>query len=351
MYALGNNYEPLVLVDTSNLSREQWLDYRRKGIGGSDAAAVLAISPFRAARDIFYDKLNIASITNDEGNWVALKVGNLLEDLVAEIFVKKTGLHIYQVKKMFMHPLHRHMLADTDYLITLPNGKTAVLECKTTNYNAKSHWWEDGKEIVPPYYEAQGRHYMAVLNVDEVFFCCLYGNSEDDVIIRHIVRDAAYEEELIFVEEYFWNEYVLTKTPPPCTEDGDVIAASNKRHIGPALLDEPAIQLDDGMAMRIGQFLRLQKQKAEVDAIANDLKKKMDRLRAIVAAQMGQCCTACCEIEGVKYTVTNRPVRKNELKKNNLLRLQIQFPDIYQTYVTETEYRRFDVKEVKTEAA
>lgn len=52
-------YEPLVLVDTSALTEEQWLDYRRLGIGGSDAAAVLGISPFRTARDLYYDKLNM----------------------------------------------------------------------------------------------------------------------------------------------------------------------------------------------------------------------------------------------------------------------------------------------------
>lgn len=34
-------YEPQELVDTSNLSNEEWLSYRRRGIGGSDAAAIL----------------------------------------------------------------------------------------------------------------------------------------------------------------------------------------------------------------------------------------------------------------------------------------------------------------------
>ena len=53
-------YAPKILVSTEGLPREQWLEYRRKGIGGSDAAAVLGISPFRTGRDIYYDKLNTA---------------------------------------------------------------------------------------------------------------------------------------------------------------------------------------------------------------------------------------------------------------------------------------------------
>ena len=53
-----STYEPLVLVDTADLPEEEWLEYRRRGIGGSDAAAVLGISPFRTGRDLYYDKLN-----------------------------------------------------------------------------------------------------------------------------------------------------------------------------------------------------------------------------------------------------------------------------------------------------
>lgn len=41
------NYQPEVLVDTADLSREEWLDYRRLGIGGSDAAAIMGLSPLR----------------------------------------------------------------------------------------------------------------------------------------------------------------------------------------------------------------------------------------------------------------------------------------------------------------
>ncbi len=64
-------YAPQILVSTEDLPREQWLEYRRKGIGGSDAAAVLGISPFRTGRDLYYDKLNIVT-ADDAENWVAV---------------------------------------------------------------------------------------------------------------------------------------------------------------------------------------------------------------------------------------------------------------------------------------
>ena len=85
-------YKPLVLVDTENLPREEWLEWRRKGIGGSDVAAIMGISPFRTARDIYYDKLKIVSVEEEDefdDSWVAKEMGNLLEPLVAKIFQKK----------------------------------------------------------------------------------------------------------------------------------------------------------------------------------------------------------------------------------------------------------------------
>lgn len=114
----GTRQEPEVLVDTAGLSEAAWLAWRRKGIGGSDAAAILGISPWRTARDLYDDKLGIASAQDDSGNWVALEMGHLLEDLVARIFSQKTGYPIFQIKKMFRSPRHPCMLADVDYGIT-----------------------------------------------------------------------------------------------------------------------------------------------------------------------------------------------------------------------------------------
>ena len=215
------SYSPCVLVDTSNLPEEEWLEWRRKGIGGSDAAAILGISPFATARDLYYDKLKILPFEEGEDNWVAKKMGHLLEDLVAEIFSRKTGYRVFQVKKMFYHPTYPWMLADVDYFVELPDGTIAILEIKTTNYNAKDHWWRDGEPIVPINYETQGRHYMCVTNIDRVFYCCLYGNNEDEVVIRDILRDYDYEDELIALETDFWHGNVLARVPPPYTEDGE----------------------------------------------------------------------------------------------------------------------------------
>lgn len=315
--ALKETHQPQVLVETAGLSEKEWLAYRRKGIGGSDVAALLGISPWRTARDLYYDKLNIAAVEDNEENWVALEMGHLLEPLVAKIFQHRTGYKIYQVKKMFQHPKYPWMLADVDYFVELPDGTTAILEIKTTNYNAKDHWWLNGEETVPVYYETQGRHYMAVMNVDRCFFCCLYGNNEEETIIREIRRDEAYEDEMIFLEQHFWENYVLAKTPPPYTEEGNLVIESVRRHTGPADKDAPVVTFDYSLTAKLMRYLQLQEEKKHAEKNSKEIDADMQRLKGALIAEMGKSCKAICQQDGVNYTVTYNPVRKpNQTSKD-----------------------------------
>lgn len=343
-------HTPLVLVETADLPEDEWLAYRRCGIGGSDVAALMGISPFRTARDLYFDKRNIAAVEDNEGNWVAMEMGHLLEDLVAKIFERKTGYPVYQIKKMFYHPDYPFMLADIDYFATLPDGSTALLEIKTTNYNARDRWWKDGKEIVPVYYETQGRHYMAVMDIDRIFYCCLFGNNEKEVIIREIQRDFAYEEEMIYLEENFWNNHVQAMEPPPYTEDGDLILESVNRYRGPA--DHAAeIRLNLETSSKLSRYLELQEKKKNLKEQTKVVENDLQRIKAMIVAEMGTNCSAVCEKDGISYTITYNPVRKPTVDKDNLLRLKMQFPDIYNQFVTVSESRRFDVKISASEAA
>ena len=79
-------YAPQILVSTEDLPREQWLEYRRKGIGGSDAAAVLGISPFRTGRDLYYDKLNTMPVSRRLNRWVSYHPPKIKKD--AQTFYK-----------------------------------------------------------------------------------------------------------------------------------------------------------------------------------------------------------------------------------------------------------------------
>lgn len=64
--ALNLNYKPNVFVNTENLTEDEWLAYRRKGIGGSDVASALGLSPYRTKRELYYDKIGVEPVVPDE---------------------------------------------------------------------------------------------------------------------------------------------------------------------------------------------------------------------------------------------------------------------------------------------
>ena len=339
---------PDVLTPTDKLTREEWLAFRRRGIGGSDAASVLGISPFRTGVDLYYDKLGLP-VAESEENWVAMEMGNLLEDLVARIFAKKTGLKVTPMRMMFQHPGHPWMLADLDRLVILPDGSTAILELKTTNYNARDKWEYDGRPIVPPYYEAQGRHYMAVMDLARVYYCCLYGNNEDETIIRHIDRDMAYESGLIALEEDFWLNHIQKKVPPPYIEDdGALIVESLRRCLGPSCKDIAPVTFTPAQSARVLRYQELREEKGRLNADVKKLDDEMERLKAHIVTDMGGSYFAVCD--GGSCTVSFKPYRKEGVTRDGLLRLKEAHPDIYTEYVSVSECRRFSVKFAAAEA-
>ena len=351
MGSTQTSYIAETVADTANLPEEEWLAYRRTGIGGSDVAAILGVSPFTTARDLYYDKLNIVNANDSDDNWVQKEVGHLLEDLVAKIFHVKTGYRIFQIKKMFRHPLHSCMLADVDYFVELPDGTIAILEIKTTNRNAIDKWWDGNTEIVPLNYELQGRHYMAVMNVNRVYYCCMYGNNESEVIIRQLERDLGYESEMIELEEYFWQHHVLGTIPPPYTESGDQIIESVCRHYGAADPNLPDKQLDLQHSVQLARYIELQREKSALDRQTGDIEDQMQRIKGLIISEMGKSCRASCEIAGVPYTITFNPSYRTGIDKNSLERMKAQYPEVYDQFVTVSESRTFRLKQIAEKEA
>ena len=337
------NYEPIVIVNTEGLSNQDWLGYRRGGIGGSDAAAIMGASPFATMRDLYYDKKNLKPVNpyGEEENWVAKRVGHLLEELVAEIFSKKTGLDVYPIHKMFQHPIYPFLIADVDYFIDLPDGKTGILECKTSNVNCKDKW--EGNSI-PLNYEYQTRHYMAVMNIDVAYIACLFGNNENEFVIRKIERNLTDEQELIEAEQYFWDEYVIKGVEPPYTERPDLVLKSLQEHVGAANKMLPEMELEKTFAKKLEKYLKLTDDKKKLDAEKRRIEEEQKQLSIPVIEELGRCCSAVVEADGEKYHITYNPTYRTGIKKDQLTKLETLYPDIYNEFVDTSESRSFRVK-------
>lgn len=205
----------MILAETKGLPREEWLEIRRKGIGGSDAGAVCGLNPYRSAIDVWADKTG--GIVTEKKDSEAMRVGRDLEDYVAQRFSEATGKKVRRKNAILQSEEYPFMIANVDRVIV---GENALLECKTTSaYNADL--WRDGK--CPESYEIQCHHYMAVTGAEKVYVACLIMGV--DFVIKEIERDDSLIEDLRKVEGDFWRSYVETgEMPPP---DGSKSAKEN----------------------------------------------------------------------------------------------------------------------------
>nr|DAP48637.1 MAG TPA: Exonuclease [Caudoviricetes sp.] len=191
-----------VIADTKTMSKEEWLKSRQEGIGGSDASAIAGLNPWKSSIQLYMDK---KEENPQEIKSLRMELGNRLEGLVAELFTEETGLKLRNVNGMLKNEKYPFALANIDRAIV---GEKAFLECKTTNSFALKEW-QDG---VPPHYEIQCLHYMAITGATHCYIAALIGNS--DFIWHKIERDQETIDYLMQIEKRFWEENILKDIVP-----------------------------------------------------------------------------------------------------------------------------------------
>lgn len=200
----------LRLVSTKGLSREEWLQYRRQGIGSSDAAAAVGLNPYQSPLELWLVKTG-----RDEGlptidpndDTSPLFWGTALEPIVAEHYARRTGHKVRRCNAVLQHSDHAWMLANLDREV-VGNGEVQILECKTAG-EFGARLWRDG---VPDYVQCQVQHQLAVTGKQAADVAVLICGQE--LRIHRIERDEAVIASLIELERRFW-EYIVTDTPPP----------------------------------------------------------------------------------------------------------------------------------------
>ncbi len=336
--ALNLNYAPNRLVDITTLSEEQWLWWRKKGIGGSDVAAALNASPYRTARELYFDKIGVEPVVEGADKSITFQIGHLLEDVVAQIFAKKTGFTVFEDHWMYQHPLYPFLIADVDRFIELPNGKRAILECKTAHFDMMCKW---ANGAVPRHYEMQVRHYMAVMNIDVAYIACLFSNNENDFVWQRIERDIDEEENTILQLESFWNNNVMARVEPPFVEKPDQVLDVLRRYYGPADKSEPCVELHPDFFDTLRSIAALKEEKKTADARAKALENQIKALYIPIVQEMGVACSATCERGKERYKVTYNPQYREQIKADNLSSLRAQYPEIYDEFAEQTETRIF----------
>lgn len=308
-----------VLVATKDMDHEEWLEWRRKGIGGSDAAAILGLDRYRSAFDVYAEKVGLKS---EEPDNEAMRQGRDLEDYVARRFEEVAGKKVRRRNQMFQHPDYPWLIGNIDRWVV---GEKAGLECKTTSVLNRARF---AQGEYPANYYVQCVHYMAVTGAERWYLAVLVLNKAFHVFT--VERDEAEIEALIQAEKRFWEEHVLKQIPPP--PDGSESTAEVIKAMFPEARERETVALF-GYEEKIRAMLELQAEMERLQLQHDALKQEIQLVMR--DAELGRA-------QGYVVEWKNRPRRNLDTN-----RLKAERPEIYEQYLKPAQtVRIFTIKEV-----
>ncbi len=263
----------------STADREAWKSLRHGYIGGSDAASVVGLNPFKSAYALWAEKTDKAPLF---GGNLATEVGSFLEEFVAQKFAEQTGKKVRKVNQSFLNDAYPFAIANIDRDIV---GEDAGLEIKTTSEMNLTKF-KNGE--YPANYYVQCVHYLAVTGKAKWYLAVLIGNREFRTF--EIERDEAEINALMSAEKDFW-ELVKTDTPP--APDGSDSTSETISVIYPESDDETVDLTAYEGDMK--QYIALTSQIKGLTAIKDELANK-------VKAYMGKAGRGVSEGFKVAYT-------------------------------------------------
>ena len=279
----------LTKVSTKDMPREEWLERRRKTIGGSDAAAVLGLNEYNSPYSLWCEKTG-KLVPEDISDKESVRLGNDLEQYVAERWMEKTGKKVRRERSMIYNSEYPFAHADIDRAVV---GEKAGLECKTTSSWEILQQCRDGE--YPAHWYAQIVHYLMCTGWDRFHLGVLVlGKGFFEFTIE---RDDAEIAALAAAESDFWSN-VKNNTPPAL--DGTDATQEALRVVLKDSADGQAVDLT-GVSGHILMYNTLKKQITELE---NDLAMH----QAHIMDYMGTASKGTCGDTSISFKTQ---VRKN----------------------------------------
>lgn len=313
---------------------DKWMKLRTKGIGGSDAGAILGLNKYSSPLVVYMQKKEVKGFMgNDSTEW-----GHILEDPIRQKTAKELGIQICVVPGMYTSKEYPFMNANldgvcyADHQITI-NGE--IIE-GVGGHEIKTS--ADGKDFnddeIPDSYYCQVQHYMAVTQLD--WFILTVFILSRKIAKHYVIRknnDFIYSK-LIPAEKDFWENNVLADSvPEPKGMD------SEKQYLENLSLDE-TIKLDEETENIIAEERELDRQIKTLSTKQSELKNKI--LLKLAELSVGFDRAEKTTAIGNSYRITyNTQIRKSidtdSLRKAGL----------YDMYATETASKIMRISEVK----
>lgn len=289
----------------------------RKGfIGSSDIASIMGMSRWKTPLMLWSEKTGEIE-PKDLSDVEAVEMGNELEETVARLFTKRTGLKVRRAPKIYESEVGLFK-AQVDRLV---EGTDELLECKTCSAWKAKEW--EGEEI-PQEYILQvlwqlmvtGRNvgHIAVLIGGQ---CFKYKKIEADQEMFDRMREVALS---------FW-QMVLDKTPPRATGlDNEFIVDLYPQH-------NEQVQAVEELNDTIGLLQQVKGTIADAEAQKDELEAK---IKAVIGEQLG--------VKTSQYVVTWK--RQPSVRLDTKV-FKAEKPEIFNQYAVKSETRILRVKGAK----
>lgn len=220
------------LIGTHPAGSEAWLEQRQSGIGGSEVASILNLSPYTSAVTLFYQKLGILP---PQPTTTAMMLGNLLEPGIVEAFKQEyPTIKVHYESLTFASHENPRFRANPDAIIEDQNGNLAILEIKHT-----SQYWTE----IPLHYKYQVLWYMFVTGLKNP--ATLYAVTGGSLRAFTVEWDESLME-LVKVAVKAFCDLLDSETPP--TYDGSDSTYQTIRELAPGIKDEE-VELSCGLEL------------------------------------------------------------------------------------------------------
>lgn len=306
----------------------EWHEQRRRGVGASDVAAILGLSPWTTPLAVYEQKMGVPNQIDENLAWF----GHALEPVIADWVAAKHP----EVGPIFDGFSARSLqwpwlTAAPDRTSSWPGtlspqgAELHPVEIKTSSAFSRGTW-EAG---VPLYYAAQVQAQMAVLGAPRGWLAVLHGGNDPE--LYPIERDEEFiQDELVPRTRAFWEDHVLAQVPPEPMTTGEAV------RVWPGDPDLDAVEADD---------LLLEQWKALVDARrwAKTYGSDADRLALEIQKALGD----ATELRfGDQVLATWKP--QAGARRLDTTQLKQDHPDLVAAYTRQGEpSRRFLPKEPK----
>jgi putative phage-type endonuclease len=199
------------LASTLKLSRDEWLRIRQLGIGSSDAAPAIGLSPYKCPLSLWLEKTGRKE-PEDLSEKEPVIWGTILEPILARVYAERTGRKVRRVNAVLQHPTHRFMLANLDREVRCPKKAGA--------------FWKSRQPVIT--LPRSGRKASRCLSVPGAAsarsnrtrwadVAVLIGGQ--DFRIYRVNRDEDKIADLIARETVFWQHVVMDTQPAPDGSD------------------------------------------------------------------------------------------------------------------------------------